>query len=100
MIEFSRMLCPVDFSDPSRAALESALMLARWYRSTVHVPYIVQIALPPAPCSTGSPLALTPAQQARMIDMARILRMARAAGDKRPEGVILATTADHGAPKQ
>ena len=46
MIEFSRMLCPVDFSDPSRAALESALMLARWYRSTVHVPYVVQIALP------------------------------------------------------
>jgi len=63
VIEFSRMLCPVDFSDPSRAALESALMLARWYRSTVHVPYVVQIALPPAPFSTGSPLTLTPAQR-------------------------------------
>ena len=63
MIEFPRIVCPVDFSEPSRAALESALMLARWYDSTVFVPHVVQIALPPAPFSPTSPVALTPAQQ-------------------------------------
>jgi nucleotide-binding universal stress UspA family protein len=63
MIEFSRILCPVDFSEPSRAALESALMLARWYQSTVFVPHVVQIALPPAPFSPTPPVVLTPAQQ-------------------------------------
>ncbi len=63
MIEFPRILCPVDFSDASRAALESTLMLARWYDSTVFVPYVVQIALPPAPFTPNAPLALTPAQQ-------------------------------------
>jgi nucleotide-binding universal stress UspA family protein len=64
MIEFTRILCPVDFSEPSRAALESALMLARWYESTVFVPHVVQIALPPAPFSPTPPVGLTPEQQA------------------------------------
>ncbi len=63
MIEFPRILCPVDFSDASRAALESALMLARWYDSRVFVPHVVQIALPPAPFTPNAPTALTPAQE-------------------------------------
>jgi nucleotide-binding universal stress UspA family protein len=62
MIEFPRILCPVDFSDASRAALESALMLARWYDSSVFVPHVVQIVLPPAPFAPDSPPSITPAQ--------------------------------------
>ena len=35
MRRFSRILCPVDFSDISRHALEHAFAFARWYDSSV-----------------------------------------------------------------
>ncbi len=35
MIEIRRILCPVDFSDHSRRALDHAIAIARWYESTV-----------------------------------------------------------------
>jgi nucleotide-binding universal stress UspA family protein len=35
MIEIRRILCPVDFSDYSRRALDHAIAIARWYGSTV-----------------------------------------------------------------
>ena len=37
MIEIRRILCPVDFSDHSRRALDHAVAIARWYKSTVTV---------------------------------------------------------------
>lgn len=37
MIEIRRILCPVDFSDHSRRALDHAIAVARWYKSTVTV---------------------------------------------------------------
>jgi nucleotide-binding universal stress UspA family protein len=37
MIEIRRILCPVDFSDYSRRALDHAIAIARWYESTVTV---------------------------------------------------------------
>jgi len=63
MITFPRMLCPVDFSEPSRAALELALTLARSYRSEVHVPHVVFMALPPLPRPPETPGTLTEEQQ-------------------------------------
>jgi nucleotide-binding universal stress UspA family protein len=47
MNEISRILCPIDFSDFSRRALQYAVALARWYASTVtlvHVSPIVPLA--------------------------------------------------------
>lgn len=35
MIDIRRILCPVDFSDCSRRALEHAIAIATWYESTV-----------------------------------------------------------------
>jgi nucleotide-binding universal stress UspA family protein len=35
MITIRRILCPVDFSDHSRRALDHAIAIARWYESTV-----------------------------------------------------------------
>jgi nucleotide-binding universal stress UspA family protein len=35
MIEIRRILCPIDFSDSSRRALDHAVAIARWYGSTV-----------------------------------------------------------------
>lgn len=68
MIEIARILCPVDFSKPSRAALEVSLTLARWYGSQVSVPHVVQIALPPAPFAAEPPFMMTPALEADTLD--------------------------------
>lgn len=35
MIEIRRILCPIDFSDCSRRALDHAVAIARWYGSTI-----------------------------------------------------------------
>jgi nucleotide-binding universal stress UspA family protein len=40
MIEIRRILCPVDFSDTSRLALDYAVSLARWYEATLSVIYV------------------------------------------------------------
>lgn len=61
MIEMRRILCPVDFSSFSRRALDHAVAIARWYRSTVtvlHVSTPVAVAtVAPAP-GVFEPLAL------------------------------------------
>lgn len=59
MIEIRRILCPIDFSDASRHALEHSVVIAGWYGSRItalhvgHVPSwqrrraAARIALPP-----------------------------------------------------
>jgi nucleotide-binding universal stress UspA family protein len=47
MIEIKRILCPVDFSDFSRHALEHAVVLARWYGSTISVFHAYHLPRPP-----------------------------------------------------
>ena len=47
MIEIRRILCPIDFSDCSRRALDHAVAIAKWYDSAitlVHVSPIVPLA--------------------------------------------------------
>jgi nucleotide-binding universal stress UspA family protein len=47
MIAIQRILCPVDFSDFSRRALDHAVAIARWYESTItllHACAIVPVA--------------------------------------------------------
>jgi len=65
MIEISRILCPVDFSEPSTVALRAAFMLARWYDADVVVPYIAQLSLPPAPFAPVPPITLTNEERER-----------------------------------
>jgi len=55
MIELQGILCPIDFSEYSRHALEHATTLARWYESTVHVLYVHPI-VPVAASAPGAPL--------------------------------------------
>lgn len=61
MIEIGRVLCPIDFSDTSRHALEYAVVLARWYGSRVTVLHAcaVPAAVPVAPY--GGPAGIEPA---------------------------------------
>jgi nucleotide-binding universal stress UspA family protein len=51
MIEIRRILCPIDFSDYSRRALDHAVAIARWYGSTITVMH----AFSPAPVATYAP---------------------------------------------
>jgi len=44
MGEIRRILCPIDFSDFSRRALDRALAIARWYRSTVTALHVFSAA--------------------------------------------------------
>ena len=62
MIEIQRILCPIDFSDHSRRALDHAMAIARWYKSTVTVLHVFSPA-PLAgfgPASAFAPVVLTP----------------------------------------
>jgi nucleotide-binding universal stress UspA family protein len=51
MIEIRRILCPVDFSDHSRRALDHAVAIARWYGSVITVTHVVA----PAPVTAYGP---------------------------------------------
>lgn len=49
MVDIPRILCPVDFSDVSRHALEHAVPIAQWYHSRITALHVIQpeIVLPP-----------------------------------------------------
>ena len=54
MIEIRRILCPIDFSDYSRHALDHAVALARWYQATITVLHVFSTA-PIAAYAPGMP---------------------------------------------
>ena len=59
MIDIQRILCPIDFSDSSRRALDHAVAMARWYKATItamHVDTPIEIVGLPAPM-VGVPAA-------------------------------------------
>jgi nucleotide-binding universal stress UspA family protein len=51
MIEIRRILCPVDFSDYSRRAVDHAIAIARWYAATVTALHVFS----PAPVAAFGP---------------------------------------------
>jgi nucleotide-binding universal stress UspA family protein len=53
MIHIQRILCPIDFSDFSRRALDHALVVAHWYKSRVTLLHVKEIA-PLAAYAPGS----------------------------------------------
>lgn len=57
MIEMKRILCPIDFSDGSRRALDHAFALARWYGASITALHVS--ALPTVPYAAG-PVVLEP----------------------------------------
>jgi nucleotide-binding universal stress UspA family protein len=63
MIEIQRILCPIDFSEFSRRALDHAVALAKWYDSTIALLHVCTVA-PVAAYAPGSGVlpsaALTP----------------------------------------
>ena len=53
MMRIGRILCPIDFSDFSRRALDHAVTIARWYESTITLLHVCSI-VPPAAHAPGS----------------------------------------------
>jgi nucleotide-binding universal stress UspA family protein len=47
-MQITRVLCPVDFSDPSLRALHHAAAVAAWYHAALDVLHVVPEPLPPA----------------------------------------------------
>jgi nucleotide-binding universal stress UspA family protein len=82
MIELRRILCPVDFSDYSRHALDHATTLARWYESAVDVLYVHPI-VPVAASAPGAPL-YTPLMTTER-DRDEVLRSVRSFAGSRPD---------------
>jgi nucleotide-binding universal stress UspA family protein len=63
MIEIRRILCPIDFSDFSRRALDYAVPIAKWYESTItlfHVCAVVPVAAYAPGTGVLPSVALTP----------------------------------------
>lgn len=58
MTDITRILCPIDFSNHSRRALEQALMMARWYGATVRVLHVAAPAV--APIYPPVPIGMEP----------------------------------------
>ena len=54
VIEIRRILCPIDFSDHSRRALDHAVAIAAWFESTVTVLHVCPV-LPAASYVLGTP---------------------------------------------
>lgn len=86
MIEIRRILCPIDFSDFSRRALDHAVAIAKWYDSTItllHVSPIVPLAAY-APGSGVVPSAnLTPEEREALLASMKQLAATAASPDVR-----------------
>lgn len=70
MIEIREILCPVDLSEHSRHALDHAIALARWYKSTVTVLHVSAV-LPVSAYAPGAAgfqsVVLTPADRDQLL---------------------------------
>ena len=72
MIDISRILCPVDFSDFSRRALDHAVALARWYDASVTLLNVCGV-MPVAAYAPGAPMfppaVLTHEDRVRVLEL-------------------------------
>jgi nucleotide-binding universal stress UspA family protein len=70
MIEIKRILCPIDFSDYSRRALDHAVAMARWYDSTITLLHVCSLVPVPAYAPEAPVLqsmVLTPADRDELL---------------------------------
>ncbi len=70
MIEIRRILCPIDYSEFSRRALDHAVGIARWYGSTITILHVSEV-LPLAAYAPVGPIVppalLTPGDRTAML---------------------------------
>jgi nucleotide-binding universal stress UspA family protein len=64
MVEIREILCPTDFSEVSRHALDHAITIAKWYDSRITALHVIHVPLVPEPptsilvASAGGPTAV------------------------------------------
>jgi len=58
MVEFRRILCPIDFSDFSQHALDYALRIARWYDARIVAMHAVPVIVPVVSPLGGYPMPI------------------------------------------
>jgi nucleotide-binding universal stress UspA family protein len=97
MAEFTRLLCPIDFSDASRHAVEHATVLARCYEATViglhvHNPAYAPVGTIGLPNKGGTVFAAPAASRRLHQELDSALASATAAG------IPLETAIEEGAP--
>ena len=73
MTAINRILCPVDFSDTSRHALEHAFAFARWYKARLTVFHVLNVPLP-LMLATGVPQDVAELPPLRPDDVAEEVR--------------------------
>jgi nucleotide-binding universal stress UspA family protein len=108
MIPITRLLCPIDFSDTSRHALEHAVTLAQWYEAAIvglHVfnPVYAPVGGPGLPVDGGTVFASPAASSRLQLQVAEALAPARAAAvpveacieEGSPAGQILSGVVRH-----
>ncbi len=90
MIEIRRILCPIDFSDHARRALDHAIAIARWYESTVTVLHVFQT--PGAEFGSGpalsEPTVLTPVDRDQLLADTSAFAETERASDVTMEAVV------------
>ncbi|RPH60903.1 MAG: universal stress protein [Acidobacteria bacterium] len=97
MIDIKRILCPVDFSEFSRHALEHAVMLARWYDSTVTVFHAYPLAtLPMIFAGDPSGSAVSPTSTPGELREEAVAQLASFAAAVQPTGVRVSLEARPG----
>lgn len=90
MVNITRILCPVDFSETSQHALEHAAALARWYSATLTVFHAYRLSMPvmamaPGMVAIGPEVALSWTVNEPML-LADMRTMARTAGT---DGIVV-----------
>jgi len=84
MVEIHHVLCPVDFSDFSRRALDHAIAVAKWYGSSLSVLYVYHVPMAgmalsslPAAAAMGG-LTLSPADREQLRQQLKAFTPAKA----------------------
>ncbi len=90
MTEFKRILCPIDFSDASRHALDHAVAIAGWYESHITALHVIAPGFafePPILFAERGRLKALPVDrdqmQARLDDWLRVATAARVPSESR-----------------
>jgi len=91
MIEIRRILCPIDFSEHSRRALDHAVAIARWYEAAVTVLHVfspVTVAAVGAAPVVFEPMVLAPVDRDRLLADTKAFAAAESAPGVAIEAVI------------
>jgi len=91
MIEIRRILCPIDFSDDSRRALDHAVAIARWYEAMVTVLHVFSPAAVAAVVSAPvvyEPIVLAPVDRDRLLADTKAFAAAESAPGVPIEAVV------------